>query len=108
MSDLTDTVPILYLSRRNLEALLAKMNRRSNGEDTYCAIIKVQQASPVYKQTMHEILVVAVDDEEYYSAQARPAGEMHPKDEAKLDPPSTGLCDSMTESWEQGPTKPRH
>lgn len=108
MSDLTDKAPILYLSRRNLEALLAKLNRRSNSEDTYCAIIKVQQASPVYKQTMPEILVVAVDDEEYYSSQARPAGEMHPKDEANLDAPSTGLCDSSTESWEQGPTKTRH
>ncbi|MDE2417220.1 MAG: hypothetical protein KGN32_05375 [Burkholderiales bacterium] len=96
MSDRTDKVSILYLSRRNLEALLAKLNRRSNGEDTYCAIIKTQQASPVYKQTMREILVVAVDNDEYYLSQTRPAGEMHPLDEATLDAPLTGVRDCST------------
>jgi hypothetical protein len=49
----------------------------------------------MYKQTMREILVVAVDDE-YYSSQARPAGEMHPLDEAILNAPSTGVRDSST------------
>lgn len=94
MSASTDKVPILYLSRRNLETLLAKLNRHSNGEDTYCAIIKVQQASPAYQQTMREILMIAVD-EEYYSSQARSTGEMYPKDEENLDAPSTGLCDFL-------------
>jgi hypothetical protein len=88
--------PIIYLSRRNLEALLSKLNRYSNGEETQCAIIKVQQASSAYRQTMHEILVVAVHDEEYYALQARPAGEMYPLDEASLTVPSTGIKNSST------------
>lgn len=96
MEDPTNQAPIIYLSRRNLEALLSKLNRCSNGEETQCAIIKVQQASSAYRQTMREILVVAVGDEEYYASQARPAGEMHPLDEASLTVPSTGTRNSST------------
>jgi hypothetical protein len=36
-------------------------------------------------------MIIAVDDEEYYTAQARPASEVHPSEEAKLSVPSTGL-----------------
>lgn len=96
MENPTNQAPIIYLSRRNLEALLSKLNRSSNGEETQCAIIKVQQASSAYRQTMREILVVAVDDEEYYALQARPAGEMCPLDEASLTVPSTGTRNSST------------
>jgi len=96
MEDPTNQAPTIYLSRRNLEGLLSKLNRLSNGEETQCAIIKVQQASSAYRQTMHEILVVAVDDEEYYALQARPAGEMYPLDEASLTVPSTGTRNSST------------
>ena len=40
MEDPTNQPPTIYLSRRNLEALLSKLNRYSNGEETQCAIIK--------------------------------------------------------------------
>ena len=96
MEDPINKNSIIYLSRRNLEALLSKLNRSFNGEETQCTIIKVQQPSSAYRQTMREILVVAVDDKEYYALQARPAGEMCPLDEASLTVPSTGIINSST------------
>jgi hypothetical protein len=88
---ITDKTPKLYLSRRNLLALLSKLDRDAAGEETACTLIKHQQPSPAYQQTMKEIAVIAVQDEDYYGAQERPAGEVHPADEAKLTPPSTGI-----------------
>lgn len=35
--------------------------------------------------------MIAVQDEEFYGAQSRPAGEMHPREEMQLDKPSTGV-----------------
>lgn len=40
---------------------------------------------------MDAIAVIAVQDEEFYGAQSRPAGEMHPREEMQLDKPSTGV-----------------
>jgi hypothetical protein len=87
---ITDKTPTLYLSRRNLLALLSKLDRDAAGEHTVCTLIKYQQPSPQYQQTMREIAVIAVQDEDYYGTQERPAGEMHPSDEVNLQPPSTG------------------
>jgi hypothetical protein len=86
-----DRTPKIYLSRRNLLALLSKLDRDAAGEDTHCAIIKHQQPSPSYKQTMDTVMIVAVQDEEYYGSQERGAGEMHPADEIKLGVPSSGI-----------------
>lgn len=87
-----DNTPKLYLSRRNLITLLSKLDRDNSGEDTACTIIKNQQVdSPAYRQTMKSIAVIAVQDEDYYGAQNRPAGEMHPADEVKLHKPETGV-----------------
>jgi hypothetical protein len=88
---ITDSTPKVYLSRRNLLTLLSKLDRDSNGEETACAIMKHQQPSAQYKQTMKDIAVIAVQDEDYYGAQNRPAGEMHPDDEAKIAKPTTGI-----------------
>ena len=88
---ITDKTPKIYLSRRNLLALLSKLDRDAAGESTQCAIVKHQQPSPQYQQTMKSIMVVAVQDEDYYTAQARPAGEMHPDDEKNLSKPSAGV-----------------
>ena len=52
----------IFLSRRNLLTLLSKLDRRA-----------------------------AVEDEEYYVAQDRPAGAMHPSDEKNTTMPSTGI-----------------
>lgn len=87
---ITDKTPKLYLSRRNLLTLLSKLDRDAAGEHTVCTLIKHQQPSPQYQQTMKEIAVIAVQDEDYYGAQARPAGEVHPSDEVNVPTPSTG------------------
>ncbi len=77
---------IIYLSRRNLEILLSKLDRKAAGEQTECAIIKHRQPGlgVQYNQTMISCKVVAVPDEEFYGAQERGAGQMHPKDEANI------------------------
>lgn len=79
-----DSTPKLYLSKRNLLALLSKLDRDERGDSTACTIIKYKNPSPAYQQTMDSIMVTAVPDEEYYTAQLRPAGEMHPADEANM------------------------
>ena len=86
-----DTIPTVYLSRRNLVALLSKLDRVAAGDFSACTIIKSQGPNEAYQQTMSRIVVVAVDDEEYYGAQNRPASEMYPADEVKLGKPSTGI-----------------
>lgn len=74
----------VYLSRRNLLTLLAKLDRRASGEQTECAIIKSDNEHPKYPQTMRSIMVVAVEDDEYYGSGNRHAGEMHQNEEASL------------------------
>ena len=71
---------VIYLSRRNLLALLSKLDRAEAGEETACTIIKYQAISNRYAQSMDECYVVAIEDEEYYGAQKRSAGTMHLKD----------------------------
>lgn len=81
----------IYLSRRNLLTLLGKLDRVAAGGDSTCCIIKTQGPEPEYQQTMREIAVFAIDDEEYYSAHKRPATEVHPDEEQNLPKPSTGI-----------------
>lgn len=88
---MNDSTPKIYLSRRNLVTLLAKLDADANGVDTACTIIKNQQDGPAYRQTMKSIAVIAVQDEEYYGSQGRPAGEMHPREEVQLNKPTTGV-----------------
>jgi hypothetical protein len=90
---MNDKTPKLYLSRRNLMALLAKLNADEQGIETACTIIKYKNPNvAAYQQTMDRIAVIAVQDEEYYGAQDRPAGEMHPREEIQLTKPSTGVA----------------
>lgn len=90
---MNDKTPKIYLSRRNLTALLAKLDADAEGIETACTIIKHRNpAVAEYQQTMSTIAVIAVQDEEYYSAQRRPAGEMHPREEVQLAKPSTGVA----------------
>lgn len=84
---ITDRTPKVYLSRRNLLTLLSKLDRDAAGEETACTLIKHRQPSPVYRQTMDKIAVIAVDDEAYYGAQQRPAGEVHPSDDPAVNVP---------------------
>lgn len=74
----------VYLSRRNLLTLLAKLDRAAQGGETACAIIKSDNAHAKYPQTMKSIMVCAVEDGEYYGTAARAAGEVHPLEEEAL------------------------
>lgn len=81
----TDRTPKVYLSRRNLLTLLSKLDRDAAGEDTACTLIKVKQPrGSAYNQTMKSIMIIAVQDEEYYPAQNRSAGTVHPLDDPEL------------------------
>jgi len=72
----------LYLSRRNLLALLSKLDRQEAGDATACAIIKYSNPTDPYCNTMDQVMVIAVPDEEFYTT--RQPGAMHPADEARL------------------------
>jgi hypothetical protein len=72
----------IYLTRRNLLTLLSKLDRQAAGDATMCSIIKYKQDTPEYQQTMDSIMVIAVDDNDYYESQNRLGGEVHPSEEA--------------------------
>jgi hypothetical protein len=74
-------LPTVYLSRRNLQTLLNKLDRKARGEETACTIDKNRQTSGYYQQTMSTLRVIAVDDDEYYSSQQRLPGDVHPSDD---------------------------
>lgn len=57
----------IYLSRRNLLTLLSKLDRKVNGETTTCTIIKCDNEHSLYPQTMSQIGITAVEDNEYYA-----------------------------------------
>lgn len=88
---LKDSTPKVYLSRRNLLTLLSKLDRDAAGGATTCTLIKVKQSTPAYQQTMKQIAVIAVQDDEYYASQHRPSSGMHPDDEDHLPVPPTGV-----------------
>ena len=58
---------VLYLSRRNLQTLINKLDRRKAGGDTQGSIVKYDDKHPTYAATMPACIVVAVEDEEYYT-----------------------------------------
>jgi hypothetical protein len=68
----------VVLSRRNLEALLSKLDRVKEGEFSACTIIKRFNPSDGIYATTEDIAVIAVEDEILYAN--RPAGMMYPKD----------------------------
>jgi hypothetical protein len=72
----------IYLSKRNLLTLLAKLERFEEGEETKCAIIKYANPLDPYCNTMDQIMVVAIPDEKFYTN--REPGRMHSKDEERI------------------------
>jgi hypothetical protein len=74
--------PQVYLSRRNLLTLLAKLDANLAGEVSACTIVKRDNKHPKYPQTMATIMVTALEDSKYYTD--RHAGEVHPREEATL------------------------
>ena len=72
----------IYLSRRNLLALLSKLDRQEAGDETACAIVKYANPSDPYCNTIDQVMVIAVPDDEFYAN--RQPGAMHPLDEVRL------------------------
>lgn len=62
-----DSAVRVYLSRRNLETLINKLdaNRKREGE-SQCTLIKKDTEHPQYPQSHSHVFVTAVEDEEYY------------------------------------------
>lgn len=56
----------LYLSRRNLLTLLAKLDRVALGEPSQCSLIKQDMEHPDYPSTCRW-MVTAVEDADYYT-----------------------------------------
>ena len=87
----------IYLSRRNLLVLLSKLDRKADGDETACTIIKYQNKNDPFVQTMDSIRVTAVEDDDYYVD--RCAGRMNPLDEPDvhtLDARTPEDCDPRT------------
>jgi hypothetical protein len=57
----------LYLSKRNIETLMSKLNRVAKGDSSACTISKRDNEHPRYPQTMSECAITAV--EEYHGGQ---------------------------------------
>ena len=72
----------IYLSRRNLLALLSKLDRQAAGDATACAIVKYSNPTDPYCNTIDQVMVIAVPDNEFYAD--RSPGAMHPADEVNL------------------------
>jgi hypothetical protein len=67
----------IFLSRRNLLALLGKLDAVKEGRVSACTIIKLDNQHPVYPQTMASCVVTAVEDKDYYTDRA-PGEMVHP------------------------------
>jgi hypothetical protein len=57
----------VYLSRRNLLTLLAKLDKKKAGESSLCTIVKNDTTHKTYPQSHPEIIITALEDEEYYT-----------------------------------------
>lgn len=72
---------IVYLSRRKLNTLLSKLDRKLAGDTIACSVIKSLVPEMLeHWQSMKEVQIIAVDDSEYYSPHAPPPGKVHPSD----------------------------
>ena len=71
----------VFLSRRNLETLLAKLDAKAAGEQTACTIMKMDTDHPKYPCS-NPIICTAVENSDYYVD--RLPGAVHPREEEKL------------------------
>lgn len=67
----------IFLTRRNLITLLSKLDRRANGEQTVCTLMKNDTGHSQYPCSTRA-LITAVEDKDYYTD--RDPGRVHPKD----------------------------
>lgn len=70
----------LFLSRKNLQTLIEKLDAVKEGRSSKCTIVKMDTTHPVYPMTqtgegwLGSVTVTALEDEEYYID--REPGEM--------------------------------
>ncbi len=57
----------VYLTRRNLVTLLAKLDGNKRGGTSKCTMVKRDTAHPKYPQSHLEIYISVLEDEEYYT-----------------------------------------
>ena len=72
---------IVYLTRRNLETLLSKLDRKASGDESACTLVKRDTTHSKYPCSQ-VTYVIALENAEYYTN--RPAGRVYPEDEVKL------------------------
>lgn len=72
----------IYLSRRNLLTLLAKLDRNRAGGNSAVTLIKRDVKHPTFPQTLPAIAVTAIEDDTYYD---RPPGDVLEQDEPTTD-----------------------
>ena len=70
---------VLYLTRRNLQTLLNKLDRTASGDHSECTIVKCDNKHPRYPATMCMCYVIAVENEDYYVD--RLPGDVNHKDQ---------------------------
>ena len=68
----------IYLSRRNLEALLSKLDRKKAGDETKCTLIKSDTKHPEFP-CGDVARITAVENDVYYAH--RSPGPVDPRDE---------------------------
>jgi hypothetical protein len=60
-------IPKLYLSRRNLQTLLDKLDAQKNGAFTACSIIKFKNYTDSLVSDLEGVQIIAVEDNELYN-----------------------------------------
>lgn len=68
----------IFLTRRNLKALLSKLDRHASGDQTFCTIVKFDMTHLKYPCTV-QTAITAVEDADYYTD--REAGAVFPEDD---------------------------
>lgn len=75
----------VFLTRRNLLALLSKLDRnRVVPDESQCTIVKQDTAHPKYPTT-YVTYITALEDSEYYGTGDRPPGVVWPTDKVDGD-----------------------
>jgi hypothetical protein len=82
MPQIYSSLPRVYLSRRNLLTLLAKLDRKAAGDVTHRTLIKHRVEGDPYVQDLDAVVITAVDDDSYYAT--RDPGTVHPAEEETL------------------------
>lgn len=78
-----DTPAKIFLSRRNLQTLINKLDRNKDGGNSHCGLMKyhIEDDPEEFRQNIDCAFVFAVEDDKYY--QNRTPGAVLPEDTPK-------------------------